>query len=68
MGELIVLYLIGVDFMQVVGLEVFLFIEVIIFVLEDGKNFIELSCQIYKVVKLDVVVFKNYVWNGEVKG
>ena len=68
MGESTDLHLIGADFMQVVGPEVFLPVEVIISVSEDGENFTELSRQTHEVVKSDAVVFKNYAWNGNAKG
>lgn len=68
MGESTDLHLIGADFMQVVGPEVFLPVEVIISVSEDGENFTELSRQMHEVVKSDAVVFKNYAWNGNAKG
>lgn len=59
---------IAADFMQVVGPEVFLPVEVVISVSDDGENFTELSRQTDKVVKSDAVVFKNYAWTGETKG
>lgn len=59
---------ISADFMQVVGPEVFLPVEVIISVSEDGENFTELSRQTHEVVKSDAVVFKNYAWTGDTKG
>lgn len=68
MGESTDLHLISADFMQVVGPEVFLPVEVIISVSEDGENFTELSRQTHEVVKSDAVVFKNYAWNGNAKG
>lgn len=68
MGESTDLHLIGADFMQVVGPEVFLPVEVIISVSEDGENFTELSRQTHEVIKSDAVVFKNYAWNGNAKG
>lgn len=68
MGESTDLHLIGADFMQVVRPEVFLPVEVIISVSEDGENFTELSRQTHEVVKSDAVVFKNYAWNGNAKG
>ncbi|MCC2233110.1 glycoside hydrolase family 20 protein [Bacteroides hominis] len=68
MGKSTDLHSIGADFMQVVGPEVFLPVEVIISVSEDGENFTELSRQTHEVVKSDAVVFKNYAWNGNAKG
>ncbi len=68
MGESTDLHLIGADFMQVVGPEVFLPVEVIISVSEDGENCTELSRQTHEVVKADAGVFKNYAWNGNAKG
>lgn len=59
---------IAADFMQVVGPEVFLPVEVIISVSEDGESFTELSRQTHEVVKSDAVVFKNYEWTGATKG
>lgn len=59
---------IAADFMQVVGPEVFLPVEVIISVSEDGESFTELSRQAHEVVKSDAVVFKNYEWTGDTKG
>ena len=67
MGESTDLHLIGADFMQVVGPEVFLPVEVIISVSEDGENFTELSRQTHEVVKSDAVVFKNYAAKGNAK-
>ena len=61
------LHSISADFMQVVGPEVFLPVEVIISVSTDGETFTELARIPHEVVKSDVSAFKNYAWTGEVK-
>lgn len=68
MGAETDIHTINADFMQVVGPEVFLPVEVIISVSQDGENFTELSRQTDKVVKSDAVVFKNYAWTGNTRG
>ncbi|MCD8182767.1 MAG: family 20 glycosylhydrolase [Bacteroides sp.] len=59
------LHSISAYFMQVVGPEVFLPAKVIISVSTDGTDFTELTRLIHEVVKSDVIVFRNYGWQGE---
>lgn len=68
LGAVTDIHSIAADFMQVVGPEVFLPVEVIISVSDDGEQYKELSRQTHQVVKSDAVVFKNFAWKGEAKG
>lgn len=68
MGAVTDLHRIAADFLQVVGPEVFLPIEVVISVSDDNTNFTELVKLTHEVQKSDAVVFKNYAWKGETKG
>lgn len=59
---------ISADFLQVVGPEVFLPVEVVISVSEDGTNFTELARLTHEVQKADAVVFKKFAWKGKATG
>lgn len=68
MGAVTDLHRVAADFLQVVGPEVFLPVEVVISVSDDNLNFTDLVKLTHEVQKSDAVVFKNYAWKGETKG
>lgn len=58
---------IGADFMQICNPEIFMPAQVIISVSEDNETFETLATIDHKVVRDDVLSFKNYGWKGETK-
>lgn len=68
LGESMPVTSISADFMQICNPEIFMPAQVIIYISENGLDFVELANINHTIVRDNLLTFKNYGWQGDAVG
>lgn len=68
LGESMPVTSISADFMQICNPEIFMPAQVIIYISENGLDFVELANINHAIVRDNLLTFKNYGWQGDAVG
>lgn len=68
LGESMPVTSISADFMQICNPEIFMPAQVIIYISENGLDFVELANINHAIVRDNLLTFKNYGWQGDTVG